>query len=427
MRIVRLQAENVKRLKAVTYRPTGNTIVVGGKNSQGKTSLLDSIAMAMSWRDNRAELPVRVGAGKAEVVLDLGDLVVTRKWRRNGSTSLVVTGKDGRPYPSPQAMLDRLFGDLTFDPLAFARAGKKEQAEILRKLVEERSGFNFEAAGIERTALYSERQGINREIKTYQGQLAGMPVHKDIERLDLIDLSEITKQYDAAHQHNQRLDEAVQSIRINQDQVDTLNDEILDLERDIAALRKRREQALKRRDAINESTKQFKTEVENTPRLPVDDLQDKLAAATEHNKRVEQVEARKAQEKLIEERQTHANELTRKMDQIEAEQAAALSKEGVMPIDGLVYDYDQVVFNGVPFDQLGMAERIKVSCAMGAALNPELKVLLVRDGAFLDEDNLAVLAQIADEHNMQIWIEVVGDNAAVSVIIEDGELTEKGQ
>ena len=43
MRIVRLEAENVKRLKAVAINPTGAVIKVAGKNKQGKTSLLDAI------------------------------------------------------------------------------------------------------------------------------------------------------------------------------------------------------------------------------------------------------------------------------------------------------------------------------------------------------------------------------------------------
>jgi recombinational DNA repair ATPase RecF len=50
MRIVKLQAENVKRLVCVEIEPSGNLIVVGGKNGNGKTSLLDSIMMALAGK-----------------------------------------------------------------------------------------------------------------------------------------------------------------------------------------------------------------------------------------------------------------------------------------------------------------------------------------------------------------------------------------
>ena len=38
MKIVKLEAQNVKRLKAVEITPQGNTVVIGGRNGQGKTS-----------------------------------------------------------------------------------------------------------------------------------------------------------------------------------------------------------------------------------------------------------------------------------------------------------------------------------------------------------------------------------------------------
>ena len=48
MKINSLQIENVKRVKAVTLEPTPNGLtIIGGKNGQGKTSILDAIAWAL--------------------------------------------------------------------------------------------------------------------------------------------------------------------------------------------------------------------------------------------------------------------------------------------------------------------------------------------------------------------------------------------
>ena len=48
LKINKLEIENVKRIKAVKIEPTQNGLtIIGGKNNQGKTSVLDSIAWAL--------------------------------------------------------------------------------------------------------------------------------------------------------------------------------------------------------------------------------------------------------------------------------------------------------------------------------------------------------------------------------------------
>ena len=48
LKINKLEIENVKRIKAVKVEPSLNGLtIIGGKNNQGKTSVLDSIAWAL--------------------------------------------------------------------------------------------------------------------------------------------------------------------------------------------------------------------------------------------------------------------------------------------------------------------------------------------------------------------------------------------
>ena len=96
--------------------------------------------------------------------------------------------------------------------------------------------------------------------------------------------------------------------------------------------------------------------------------------------------------------------------------------EADFPIPGLAFDADGVTFNGIPFAQCSSAERLRVSVAMGIALNPKLKVLLIRDGSLLDDNNLAMIAEAAKEADAQVWIERVSKGEECSVIIEDGEV-----
>ena len=153
MKIIKLKAENVKRLEAVTITPDGNLVVIGGRNAQGKTSVLDSITYALAGALSHPDRPIRDGEDKAKIVCELDDLIVTRTFTPKGG-SLIVSNKEGAKYASPQAMLDELTGKLTFDPLAFSRMPPKEQVNTLKSLV----GLDFSELDAKRQALYDERR-----------------------------------------------------------------------------------------------------------------------------------------------------------------------------------------------------------------------------------------------------------------------------
>ena len=100
-------------------------------------------------------------------------------------------------------------------------------------------------------------------------------------------------------------------------------------------------------------------------------------------------------------------------------------QQAKFPVEGLGFTSEgEVIFNKLPFAQLSTSEKIKVSASIAIALNPKIRVMLIRDGSLLDEDALRDLIVLADEKDAQIWIERVGttghgDSAPV-VVIEDG-------
>src|SRR4051812_6645595 len=80
VRIHGLQAENFMRLSVVNVQFDGSPVLrVVGHNDQGKTSLIEAIASALGGEKLAPKVPIRRGAESAEVTVDLGEFIATRR------------------------------------------------------------------------------------------------------------------------------------------------------------------------------------------------------------------------------------------------------------------------------------------------------------------------------------------------------------
>ena len=133
VKITSLEAENVKRIKAVQIEPasTGLT-VIGGNNGQGKTSVLDAIAWALGGEKYRPAAAQREGANtppRLHVTLSNG-LVVERKGK---NSALTVTDPAG--HKAGQQLLNEFVEQLALDLPRFMAASDKEKADTLLKII----------------------------------------------------------------------------------------------------------------------------------------------------------------------------------------------------------------------------------------------------------------------------------------------------
>ena len=173
--IVRLEAANVKRLKAVRVTPTGALVVVAGRNAQGKSSVLDSVMYALAGKRAIPDRPVRDGADKAVIEIETEALIIKRTITAAGGGQLTISRKPGVTVPKPQTVLDQLTGELSFDPLAFTRLDRRAQAERLRQL----AGLDTAQIDADREAAYNTRTEVNRELKAARARLDKLPHYPD--------------------------------------------------------------------------------------------------------------------------------------------------------------------------------------------------------------------------------------------------------
>lgn len=408
MKIIELQAENVKRLRAVEIRPDGTLQVIGGRNAQGKSSVLDAIWLALGGGKAAKEtmLPIRDGEEKASVRLDLGDLVITRSWTRKG-TSLKVTNAEGASYSSPQGMLDALVGRLSFDPLEFTRLSAKDQREALLELVD--LGIDLDELARQRAVFFAERSEVGRRGKA----IGEVQVDDDLPELERSAQDFIARIREAEAQ-NRRADDAANAYEATtheveqaEARVDALREQLNEAEGSLYAASQRAEMQLKA--------------LQTFVKVDVSPLEDELEGVEELNQKIRaNNQARKQAEHKADMHRDYEL-LTEKIKKLDERKKQAL-QAARFPVEGLGFDDTGVTYRGVPFSQASSAEQIRVSVAMAMALNPKLRVLRIKDGSLLDSDAMAALREQVKEQDFQLWIEVVNPDDTSAVIIEDGQV-----
>jgi DNA repair exonuclease SbcCD ATPase subunit len=409
-KIVQFTAENVKKLRAVQIKPDGSLIVIGGKNAQGKSSVLDAIMAALGGKSYVPEKAVREGAKKGFVELDLGDLTVRRTFTASGGGTLTVSTKDGAKYSGPQKMLDALVGKISFDPLAFARMSEKDQINVLRSL----TGLDFSDLQKSFETIYQERRDINRDIKKLEAQLQGMDVPDGSEALEPVSIVDLVDELKKAQEQNRAND------RIREE-LSTVTEDLMHLEERKKALLAELEEVTDRIKQAELTHQELLKKVDGLQDIDVAAIQEKIEAAESINEQVKQYLQKRDILTQLEELRSQAEEKTKQLQDIEKEKRKRI--EAVkLPVPGLFFDDEGIVYNGVPFSQASDAEKLRVSVALGLAMNPKLKVLLVKEGSLLDEDNLKLIAEMAEEAGAQVWLERVGEGKEMSVIIEDGQI-----
>lgn len=425
MKIVALTAENIKKLVAVEIRPDGNLVEITGKNGQGKTSVLDCIWWALAGTTHIQAAPIRKGADKARIRLDLGELIVTRTFSRKedggATTSIKVENTEGMRPTSPQTMLDGLLGALSFDPLAFARMDADKKFNALRRFVPD---VDFDAIDKAQKADYEQRTVVNRQAKEAETMAAGIKV-PDGTPAKKADESALVDELAAVGKHNADIElrkdrrataaKEAEDLRAeaqaDRDHAAELRQEIVDLEKAAADTDKKAD-ALEKKLADAPALGEPKDPAEVRARLDdakrVNTAVDLAAKRKEH---ADRAAALKAESETI----------TARMDKRDTDKQAAIAA-AKLPIEGITFGTDEILLDGVPFDQASDAEQLRASVAMAMASNPKLRVIRVRDGSLLDEDAMKIIAEMADTNDYQVWIERVDNSGKVGFVLEGGHV-----
>ena len=402
MKITSLQMENVKRIRAIRLEPSADGLtVIGGKNAQGKTSVLDGIAYALGGEKYKPTNLLREGA-VAETVIHIetdDGLVIERKGK---NANLTVTDRDGKRHG--QAILDAVISKLAIDLPKFLNAKDKEKADILLQIL----GVGEQLAQLEREekAKYDLRRSVGRMAEQKKQAAADMPYHDDVPD-EPVSVSELVKKQQEVLARNGIREEH----RRNLCNLLAENDRLAE---QIAALMKRKEEiAPKIADA--QKIEQADGEDESTA-----ELEAQIADFETVNSKIAENAAKRSREEEADDLQDQYDTLTKEIEDIRKKRLALL--DGCdLPYPGLSVEDGVLLLNGKAWDCMSGAQQMIVGCAIASRLNPSCKFVLLDKLEQLDLETLGEFDNWLKENDLQCIATRVSTGGECALVIEDGE------
>lgn len=414
LRIIGLNVENYKRLTAVEIRPDGDVVLIGGRNAQGKTSVLDAIYAVLKGGAAARETvqPIRDGQDTAVARLEIGDehgnvsYVATRRWTKDDAGTLTVESADHARFSSPQKLLDGMLGTITLDPLAFTRMDAKAQLRTLIDALGDSLGFDPVTLDSERKGVYDRRTEVGREVKRLEGQLASYPAPDSSVPAEEVSAADLVAKVEEVSRRNRAIDAAIDTARQAHAEQQRAADALEAAQNALSAATARAAETVSAARSLGE-------------REDAQPYLDQLGEIDQVNARVRQQRDRAAVAAELSDRKQEQAQHTLRLEEIDRQKADGIAA-AKLPVPGLGFDADGVTLNGIPFSQASTAEQVRVSTALAMAGDPTIRVMRIDGGESLDSDSLAIVEQLAAEKSYQVWISRVDESRSVGFTIEDG-------
>lgn len=400
MKINKLEIENVKRIKAVKIEPTKDGLtIIGGKNNQGKTSVLDSIAWALGGERFRPSQAQREGSAippNLKIVMDNG-LIVERKGK---NSDLKVTDPSGKK--AGQQLLNEFIEQLALDLPRFMEASGKEKAKTLLHII----GLDATIVELEKkeAEIFNSRQAIGRIADQKEKYAKEQPYFPDApdEPIAAAELIRQQQEILARNGENQRLRENLHTLEQEQQRI---NDQLAEL--------------LRRQTEIEEKVRIARLSAADLHDESTAELEKNLAEIDEINRKVR---ANLDKDKAEEDAKNYRNQYkkyTAELEDVRKEKADLLTS-AELPLPGLSVQDGELIYNGAKWDCMSGSDQLKVATAIVRKLNPKCGFVLLDKLEQMDLDTLQEFGKWLETEGLQAIATRVSTGDECSVIISDG-------
>ena len=414
VKIMALEAENVKRIKAValTPSPTGLTLV-GGNNNQGKTSVLDALAWALGGDRFRPDAAQRDGAvAPAHLKVKLSNGVVVE--RKGKNSTLTVTDPTGRR--SGQQLLNAFIEPLALDLPRFMEASDKEKADILLRIIG--IGTELHTRDLEIKALYDKR--------TFTGQLAAQKKHFAEELISYPDAPEepvsasdlIRQQQEilARNGENQRKRNQLDKLI---DEKNQLNFTLRDLDEKIEDLKEEYEQTQAKFTDLEKQIFQARKSAAQLQDESTAELEASIRDIEEINRKVR---ANLEKSRAEDEAARYAGDYDKLTEAITRKRAdrMALLNGADLPLPELSVEDGALTYKGKHWRDMSGSDQLRVAAAIVRRLNPDCGFVLLDKLEQMDMTTLQEFSAWLEAEHLQAIATRVSTGSECQIIIEDG-------
>lgn len=477
MTLMRMVTRNIKNVRYIDVTLHDTLTLIGGDNEQGKTSFLDSFGVCMGGKLAADMKPIRNGQQEGFVQCDFGDgnqvkLTVKRTLMRLGDsdfTSEVDVEIPGHVAPSGiETFLRKLTGTYAFDPMEFDELTDEGRFDRLQQLI---ANFDFKKNAAARKKIFDRRTEVNRDARREQSTADSLLIRTD-PPCELVDEAALTLELQEAGTKNaeratrqaarqqatewivgsrpvvdgieQTILEAIEkseqirdaSIATYQRQIDELqkaieNSRALCRETIERESKKIRDQAADIAAKIADLEKRLADAGELPEEIPTAEISERLTKAREDNAKhaawKQMRDRKKEHQKLADEHAAEADELSKQIDDLDAAKTKAI-EDAKLPVrgiglgDGLVTLQATDGSGPIPWAQASEAARMDTSLSLAMAMNPKLKVILIRNGSNIGKRIRQRIQERAAEKGYRVILEVVEEGEGTHVVIENGEV-----
>lgn len=408
MKINKLEIENVKRVRALTLEPSASGLtVIGGRNGQGKTSVLDAIAWALGGEKYRPGNPTREGSvipPSLKVELSNG-IIVERKGK---NSTLTVTDPNGEK--AGQNLLDAFVEKLALDLPRFMQANNKEKADTLLKIIGVED--KLKELRSQENATYNRRHALG-QIADQKMKFAKEMAHFPDVPLEPVSVSELIQQQQTILAKNgenqlkrQQAAQLQETFERQQAAIQELSAKLDALSRDHVQTGKDLQIAKKTAEALqDESTAELEASIQN-------------AEAINNHVRANLEKARA--EKEAQEQRDAYDALSEALEQIRQDIRSLLTNADLPLPDLSVSEAGELTYRGFGWGDMSSSEQLKVATAIVRKLNPDCGFVLIDKLEAMDLDTLKDFGAWLEAEGLQAIATRVSTGGECQILIEDG-------